>query len=134
MGSVVVHESGETVLLEDWYQQYPSHSIGSVRFGSDGYLYVGGGDGASYLWADWGQRGNPAWPDTRSPPGHGGALRPGDPAHLTLIDPSTQWTVRPAEFASRSRNSPYAGTSLPASVVTVLFAGRPTVLDGKAQA
>lgn len=65
----------ERVLIEDWYQQYPSHSIGSVRFGADGYLYVGGGDGASYLWADWGQRGNPAWPDQRSPPDQGGALR-----------------------------------------------------------
>ena len=67
--------SGEHVLIEDWYQQYPSHSIGSVRFGADGYLYVGGGDGASYNWADWGQRGNPAWPDLRSPTDHGGALR-----------------------------------------------------------
>ncbi len=67
--------SEERVLIEDWYQQYPSHSIGSVRFGADGYLYVGGGDGASYNWADWGQRGNPAWPDQRSPTNQGGALR-----------------------------------------------------------
>lgn len=65
----------EQVLIEDWYQQYPSHSIGTVRFGADGYLYVGGGDGASYLGGDWGQRGNPAWPDQRSPSGQGGALR-----------------------------------------------------------
>ena len=67
--------TGERVLIEDWYQQYPSHSIGSVRFGADGYLYVGGGDGASYNWADWGQRGHPAWPDQRSPANQGGALR-----------------------------------------------------------
>jgi glucose/arabinose dehydrogenase len=67
--------SDEHVLIEDWYQQYPSHSIGTVRFGVDGYLYVGGGDGASYLGGDWGQRGNPAWPDQRSPPDQGGALR-----------------------------------------------------------
>ncbi|MGB0134961.1 PQQ-dependent sugar dehydrogenase [Dokdonella sp.] len=65
----------EQVLIEDWYQQYPSHSIGSVRFGADGYLYVSGGDGASYLGGDWGQRGNPAWPDQRSPPDQGGAVR-----------------------------------------------------------
>ncbi|MBN8480329.1 MAG: PQQ-dependent sugar dehydrogenase [Xanthomonadales bacterium] len=65
----------ERVLVEDWYQQYPSHSIGSVRFGADGYLYAGGGDGASYDWADWGQRGNPSWPDQRSPTDQGGALR-----------------------------------------------------------
>jgi len=67
--------SEEQVLIEDWYQQYPSHSIGSVRFGADGYLYVGGGDGASFLWADWGQRGNPDFPDQRAPVDHGGALR-----------------------------------------------------------
>ncbi|MBX3698369.1 MAG: PQQ-dependent sugar dehydrogenase [Dokdonella sp.] len=65
----------EHVLIEDWYQQYPSHSIGTVRFGADGFLYVGGGDGASYLGGDWGQRGNPDWPDQRSPPDQGGALR-----------------------------------------------------------
>jgi len=64
-----------TLLVEDWYQQFPSHSIGSVRFGADGYLYAGGGDGASYNWGDWGQHGNPAWPDRRSPANQGGALR-----------------------------------------------------------
>ena len=30
----------EQVLIEDWCQQYPSHSIGSLDFGSDGALYV----------------------------------------------------------------------------------------------
>ncbi len=65
----------ERVLLEDWYQQYPSHSIGTVRFGADGYLYVGGGDGASYNFGDWGQHGNATWPDQRSPVSQGGALR-----------------------------------------------------------
>ena len=71
-GNIATHEQ---VLIEDWYQQYPSHSIGSVRFGTDGYLYVGGGDGAAYTGADWGQRGNPIWPDLRSPKEQGGALR-----------------------------------------------------------
>lgn len=65
----------ELVLIEDWYQQFPSHSIGTVRFGSDGYLYVGGGDGARFNTADWGQHGNPLWPDQRSPFEQGGALR-----------------------------------------------------------
>ncbi len=65
----------EQVLIEDWYQQYPSHSIGSVRFGADGFLYVSGGDGASFVHADWGQIGNPNWPDQRSPFNEGGALR-----------------------------------------------------------
>ena len=68
--------TGEHVLIEDWYQWYPSHSIGTLLFGDDGYLYVGGGDGASYNWADWGQGvGNTTYPDTHSPMLQGGALR-----------------------------------------------------------
>ena len=63
----------EQVLVEDWYQQYPSHSIGTIRFGPDGYLYAGGGDGASFNFHDFGQSGNAAYPDQRSP------LNPLDP-------------------------------------------------------
>ena len=65
----------ELVLVEDWYQQYPSHSIGTIRFGPDGYLYAGGGDGASFTFHDLGQSGNPTWPDQRSPTNEGGSLR-----------------------------------------------------------
>ena len=77
--------SAETVLLEDWYQQFPSHSIGTIAFGADGYLYAGGGDGASFNGHDFGQWGNPDYPDLRSPLdllqpanpelNHGGSLR-----------------------------------------------------------
>ena len=72
--------ANETVLIEDWYQFFQSHSIGTLLFGADGYLYVGGGEGASYNWADWGQGvGNPTYPDQRSPMvsgvPEGGALR-----------------------------------------------------------
>ncbi len=38
----------EAVLLGGWCQQYGSHTIGTVVFGTDGYLYVGSGDAASY--------------------------------------------------------------------------------------
>src|SRR5919106_4815502 len=38
----------EEVFLEDWCQQYPSHSIGSLFFGADGALYVSGGDGRGW--------------------------------------------------------------------------------------
>lgn len=65
----------ETVLIEDWYQQFPSHSVGTILFGRDGYLYAGGGDGASFNGTDWGQWGNPTWPDQNSPLNQGGALR-----------------------------------------------------------
>ena len=47
----------EQVLIEDWCQQYPSHSIGSLGFGPEGALYVSAGDGASFAGVDYGQRG-----------------------------------------------------------------------------
>src|SRR5262245_22609052 len=49
----------ETVLIEDFCQQYPSHSVGSLVFGEDGALYLSAGDGASFNWADYGQDGVP---------------------------------------------------------------------------
>jgi dihydroorotase len=64
--------------------------------------------------------------------GHGQDLVAGAPANLTLIDPAARWVVDPAELASRSRNTPYAGMTLPARVVATFRHGSPTVLDGKA--
>src|SRR4029453_13773537 len=66
----------EVAFLEDWCQQYPSHSIGSLAFGPDGALYVSGGDGASFNGVDHGQTGGTMrWPD---PVNEGGALRSQD--------------------------------------------------------
>jgi len=65
-------------------------------------------------------------------PQHGRDPAPGQPANLTLVDPSAQWTVEPSALASRSRNTPYAGMTLPARVVATFHHGHPTVLDGKA--
>ena len=39
----------------------------------------------------------------------GGSLAPGAAADLTLLDPTAAWTVDPAKFASRSRNTPFGG-------------------------
>ena len=47
----------EQVLIEDWCQQYPSHSIGSLEFDAAGNLYATAGDGASFNFADSGQDG-----------------------------------------------------------------------------
>lgn len=66
----------EQVLIEDWCQQYPSHSIGSLTFGGDGALYVSAGDGASFGFADYGQDGNPLNPCGDPPAGIGGAQAP----------------------------------------------------------
>ena len=99
----------EQVLVEDWCQQYPSHSVGTVEFGPEGALYASAGDGASFNFADYGQDGSPLNPcgdppggvgATLTPPtAEGGALRaqdlrtPGDPTSLDgsiiRVDPST---------------------------------------------
>ncbi len=99
----------EQVLIEDWCQQYPSHSIGTVEFGADGALYASGGDGASFNFVDYGQDGSPVNPcgDPPGPAGtvltpptaEGGALRsqdlrtPADPVSLDgtviRVDPAT---------------------------------------------
>ena len=52
-----VMTGAEQVLIDDWCQQFPSHSIGTLLFGRDGYLYISGGDGASYNHVDYGQYG-----------------------------------------------------------------------------
>jgi dihydroorotase len=63
--------------------------------------------------------------------GHGEPIAPGSPANLVLVDPDARWTVDPTQLASRSRNTPFAGQTLPARVVATFLRGRPTVLDGK---
>ncbi|SCL34094.1 Glucose/arabinose dehydrogenase, beta-propeller fold [Micromonospora rhizosphaerae] len=69
----------EQVLIHDWCQQYPSHSIGDLEFGADGMLYATGGDGASFSAVDYGNlpSGNPTNPCS-DPPNEGGALRSQD--------------------------------------------------------
>ncbi|HET6529507.1 MAG TPA: dihydroorotase [Actinoplanes sp.] len=64
--------------------------------------------------------------------GHGTGLAVGAPANLTLVDPSARRVVDPAALTSRSRNTPYAGTTLPGRIVATFLRGEPTVLDGKA--
>src|ERR671932_1358872 len=69
-----VMTGSEHVLIEDWCQQYPSHSIGDLAFGPDGALYVSGGDGASFDFVDYGQDGNPLNPCGDPPGGVGATL------------------------------------------------------------
>jgi glucose/arabinose dehydrogenase len=69
--------TGQTNLITDWCQQFPSHSVGDLAFGPDGSLYVSGGDGASFTTSDWGQFGNPQVNPCGDPPaGVGGAMTP----------------------------------------------------------
>lgn len=52
-----------------------------------------------------------------------GTLRPGAPADIVVLDPGERWTVDPADFRSRSRNTPIAGWELIGRVNHTLVAG-----------
>jgi dihydroorotase len=42
----------------------------------------------------------------------GGSLKVGSPGDVTVFDPEKEWVVDPAEFLSKSRNTPFAGWRL----------------------
>lgn len=62
--------------------------------------------------------------------GHGRPIAVGEPANLVLVDPQARWTVTRGGLASKSRNTPYDGRTLPGRVVATFLRGRATVLDG----
>src|ERR1700710_295331 len=94
----------EDVRVEDWCQQFSSHSIGDLQFGPEGALFASGGDGASFTSADYGQFG---WPqknqcgdppapvggDEEPPTALGGSMRAQNVENLDgsviRIDPAT---------------------------------------------
>lgn len=127
-GNVVTGQ--EQVLIEDWCQQFPSHSTGSLAFGADGALYVSAGDGASFNNVDYGQYGNSYAGDQRNPCGdppggvggamtaptaEGGALRSQSvrrPAGEPVTLDGAILRVDPATGAGLPGN-PYAGSASP---------------------
>ncbi len=64
---------------------------------------------------------------------HGGPVAEGRPANLCVIDPDLEWTVDPADTASRSRNNPYAGRTLKGRVRHTVYRGEPVVIDTESQ-
>ncbi len=52
-----------------------------------------------------------------------GTLAPGGAADITVIDPNMAWTVEPARFRSKSRNTPFAGKALRGKALMTLVAG-----------
>ncbi|MBV9717482.1 MAG: PQQ-dependent sugar dehydrogenase [Solirubrobacterales bacterium] len=99
--------SEQTLIKDQWCQQFPSHSIGALEFGPGGNLYVSGGEGASFYYADYGQTNNacgdppsPAGTGLKPPAAEGGSLRAqsarrpaGEPTLLSgavlRVDPAT---------------------------------------------
>ena len=61
----------------------------------------------------------------------GRPLAEGEPANIVLFDPAAETVVDPEAHASKGRNSPYCGLTLPGSVRATLLRGHPVVLDGE---
>ena len=54
----------------------------------------------------------------------GGTLAPGAPADVLVLDLTDSWTVDPAAFCSKSRNTPFAGRALTGRAVLTLVGGK----------
>jgi glucose/arabinose dehydrogenase len=109
----------EQVLVEDWCQQFPSHSIGTLLFGRDGALYAGAGDGASFNTVDYGQLGATSPGDQANPCGD-----PPSPAGTALSPPTAEGGALRSQSVRRAdgpatldgaviRISPDTGQGLP---------------------
>jgi dihydroorotase len=61
-----------------------------------------------------------------------GTLAPGALADLVVVDPKRRWTVDPAAFRSKSRNTPFGGWELTGKAVMVLVGGRVVHSEGGA--
>jgi glucose/arabinose dehydrogenase/PKD repeat protein len=109
----------EQVLVEDWCQQFPSHSIGTLLFGQDGALYAGAGDGASFNNVDYGQYGATNAGDQANPCGDppasaGTALSPPTAEGGALRSQSVRRTDGPATLdGAIIRINPDTGQGLP---------------------
>jgi dihydroorotase len=60
----------------------------------------------------------------------GGSLRAGARADITVVDPNLAWTVDPAKFLSKSRNTPFGGMRLTGKAILTVVAGA-IVYDGR---
>jgi len=63
-----------------------------------------------------------------------GTLAPGTAADVVVFDPAASWTVQPARFFSKSRNTPFAGRSLKGVVRWTIVGGAVVHRQGDAPA
>lgn len=59
-----------------------------------------------------------------------GQLKTGKPADIVIFDPEKQWTVDPAAFQSKSKNSPFGGFTLSGRVEYTIVSGNIVVRQG----
>ena len=52
-----------------------------------------------------------------------GTLSVGGPAEIVVLDPVREWTVDPAAFASKGKNTPLGGRTLRGQVIATIYAG-----------
>jgi dihydroorotase len=52
-----------------------------------------------------------------------GTLSAGAPGDVVIVDPEREWTVTPAEFASKGKNTPIGGRTLRGQVVATVYGG-----------
>ncbi|MGI8871063.1 MAG: PQQ-dependent sugar dehydrogenase [Candidatus Limnocylindria bacterium] len=111
----------EQVLVEDWCQQFPSHSVGAIGFGTDGALYASGGEGSNFNAVDYGQWGGTAsgTPTPRNPCGDppggvGGAMTAPSAEGGALRAQDVRTTGDPTGFSGAIvRLDPATGAALP---------------------
>jgi dihydroorotase len=54
----------------------------------------------------------------------GGSLAKGAPADIVLLDPEARWTIDPAAFRSKSRNTPFGGREVRGRAVATIVGGQ----------
>ena len=60
-----------------------------------------------------------------------GTLRAGADADVTIIDPDLAWTIDPAQFRSKSRNTPFGGWKVRGRAHTVIVGRRGSLHPGR---